>query len=95
MPCLQEQFQSAIRYAEGLIHTNTIEGFWSLVKWALYGQHHYYSKEHAGAYIIESCDKYNIRKNPDPFGDFIRRGGVSMSDCVQAIALARFGLQIR
>lgn len=62
----------AVRYVEGLIHTNTIEGFWSLVKRALYGQHHHYSREHAAAYIIESCYKYNIRKSANPFADFIR-----------------------
>ena len=67
----------AIRYVEGLIHTNTIEGFWSLVKRALYGQHHHYSKEHAAAYIVEACYKYNIRKSSNPFADFIR-GAVSV-----------------
>lgn len=67
----------AVRYVEGLIHTNTIEGFWSLVKRALYGQHHHYSREHAAAYIIEACYKYNIRKSANPFADFIR-GAVSV-----------------
>lgn len=62
----------AVRYVEGLIHTNTIEGFWSLVKRALYGQHHHYSREHAAAYIVEACYKYNIRKSANPFADFIR-----------------------
>lgn len=62
----------AVRYVEGLIHTNTIEGFWSLVKRAVYGTHHHYSREHAAAYIVESCYKYNVRNNPDQFGDFMR-----------------------
>ena len=61
----------AVRYVEGLIHTNTIEGFWSLVKRAIYGQHHHYSKEHAAAYIVEACYKYNIRHNPNQFEDFL------------------------
>ncbi len=61
----------AVRYVEGLIHTNTIEGFWSLVKRALYGQHHHYSKEHAAAYFVEACHKYNIRNNPNQFDDFL------------------------
>lgn len=61
----------AISYAEGLIWTNTIEGFWSLVKRAITGQHHHYSKGHAAAYIIESCYKYNNRHNPNQFEDFL------------------------
>ena len=62
----------AVAYAEGLIHTNTIEGFWSLVKRAIFGSHHHYSKGHAAAYIIEACYKYNNRNNPDAFGQFLR-----------------------
>ena len=45
--------------------------YWSLVKRALYGQHHHYSKEHAAAYFVEACHKYNIRNNPNQFDDFL------------------------
>jgi len=62
----------AERYVDGMVHTNTMEGFWALVKRALYGQHHHYSREHAHLYIAEACYKYNIRKDTNPFGDFIR-----------------------
>ena len=48
-------------YANGLIHTNTIEGFWALVKRAWYGQHHYYSTKYMNLYIAEACYKYNQR----------------------------------
>lgn len=61
----------AVAYAQGMIHTNTIEGFWSLVKRAIFGQHHHYSKAHAAAYIIEACYKYNNRNNPDTFNQFL------------------------
>src|SRR5690606_16855111 len=33
-------------YADGETHTNSIEGFWSLVKRAWYGTHHHYSKRY-------------------------------------------------
>ena len=33
------------RYADGPTHTNTIEGFWSLIKRAWYGSHHHYSRK--------------------------------------------------
>ena len=62
----------AVAYAQGLIHTNTIEGFWSLVKRAIFGQHHHYSKQHAAAYIVEACYKYNNRHNANTFGYFLK-----------------------
>ncbi|MDE0396386.1 MAG: IS1595 family transposase [Candidatus Poribacteria bacterium] len=61
----------AVAYAQGLVHTNTIEGFWSLVKRAIIGQHHHYSKEHAAAYIVEACYKYNNR-HADTFDSFLQ-----------------------
>ena len=60
------------RYVDGLIHTNTIEGFWSLLKRAWYGTHHHYSKPFAFAYAVEACYKYNIRNLPNPFDAFLR-----------------------
>ena len=58
-------------YVEGLVHTNTIESFWSLVKRAVCGQHHHYSREYAAAYLIESCYKYNIRNDVNQFENFL------------------------
>jgi len=49
-------------YVDGDIHTNSIEGFWSLVKRAHYGQHHHYTKPYMKLYIGEACFKYNNRK---------------------------------
>ena len=59
------------RYSEGIVNTNTIEGFWSLLKRAWYRSHHHYSKLHAFAYAIEACYKYNIRKLSVPFNSFL------------------------
>ena len=67
----------AVAYVDGLIHTNTIEGFWSLVKRAIFGQHHHYSKRHAAAYIVEACFKYNNRNNANTFDTFIQ-GAMAM-----------------
>lgn len=58
-------------YVEGIAHTNTIEGFWSLVKRAWYGQHHWYSKKYMNLYIAEACYKYNHRKSKDDFGGML------------------------
>jgi hypothetical protein len=59
-------------YAEGLVHTNTIEGFWSLLKRAFYGTHHRYSGDYMPLFVAEACWKYNQRKNEDAFGTFLR-----------------------
>ncbi len=42
-------------FVDGEVHTNTTEGFWSLVKRAVAGQHHHYTVEHAAIYIHEAA----------------------------------------
>ena len=46
------------QYVDGEVHTNTIEGFWSLLKRAWYGTHHHYSVTWTPLYVAEAC--YNI-----------------------------------
>ena len=58
------------QYVNGEVHTNTIEGFWALVKRAFHGTHHHY--KHVNLYMDEACYKYNNRKNKDIFNKFIR-----------------------
>ena len=60
------------RYADGETHTNTIEGFWSLLKRAWYGSHHHYRKHYTPLYVAEACWKYNHRKHDNAFGSFMR-----------------------
>ncbi len=60
------------RYADGMTHTNTIEGFWSLLKRAFVGFHHHYSVRWMPLFVAESCWKYNKRGNADAFGTFVR-----------------------
>jgi len=54
----------SFEYSNGIIHTNSIEGFWAIVKRAWYGQHHHYSVKYMGLYISEACFKFNNRKTP-------------------------------
>jgi transposase-like protein len=56
-----------VEYANGMVHTNTIEGFWSLLKRAWYGSHHHYSKGYMPLYVSEACYKYNHRRDSDGF----------------------------
>lgn len=54
-------------YVRGNVHTNTIEGFWSLVKRGIVGTFHKVSRTYLGLYVNEFEFRYNNRKNPDIF----------------------------
>ena len=54
------------------LHTNTIEGFWSLLKRAWYGSHHQYTKGWSPLFVTEACWKYNHRKDSDAFNGLLR-----------------------
>ena len=62
----------SVAYADGSTHTNTIEGFWSLLKRAWYGSHHHYRKHYMPLYVAEACYKYNNRKNENVFEAFLK-----------------------
>ena len=51
------------QYVDGIVHTNTIEGFWSLLKRGVMGQYHHVTPDHMNAYIDEFCFRYNNRDN--------------------------------
>ena len=59
-------------YADGETHTNTIEGFWSLLKRAWYGSHHHYTRHWMPLFVAEAAWKYNHRTTDDAFASFIR-----------------------
>ena len=51
------------QYVNGRIHTNTIEGFWSLLKRGIFGIYHFTSKKHLQMYVDEFVFRYNTRDN--------------------------------
>ncbi len=59
-------------YVCGAIHTNTIEGFWSIVKRGIVGTFHKVSKKYLPLYVNEFEFRYNNRMNTDIFGAAIR-----------------------
>lgn len=52
-------------YAIGDIHTNTIEGFWSLLKRGIFGIYHHVSPQHLYRYCNEFEFRYNTRESKD------------------------------
>ena len=50
-------------YVSGDVHTNTIEGFWSLVKRGLAGVYHSVSAKHLQGYLNEYAWRYNHRED--------------------------------
>ncbi|MDO8547420.1 MAG: IS1595 family transposase [Nitrospirales bacterium] len=50
-------------YVSGDVHTNTIEGFWSLTKRGIGGVYHAVSKKHLQGYLNEYTWRYNHRND--------------------------------
>jgi len=65
---------SAHVYVDGDVHTQTIEGFWSLVKRGISGVYHNVSRRHLQQYLNEYSFRYNHRKDDAPmFGAFVQQ----------------------
>ena len=63
---------SAHQYVVGTIHTNTIEGFWSIFKHGVVGTFHKVSKKYLPLYVVEFQFHYNNRENANIFAEAIR-----------------------
>lgn len=59
---------SVRQYVVGAVHTQTIDGFWSLVKRGIVGNFHKVSRKYLPLYVAEFQFRYNNRNNPDIFG---------------------------
>lgn len=55
----------AISYAEGHVHTNGLENFWSLLKRALHGTYVNVAPFHLFRYLDEQAFRFNERKDDD------------------------------
>ena len=53
-------------YVAGDVHTNTIEGFWSLLKGGIAGVYKAVGKQHLQHYVDEYAFRYNHRKDERP-----------------------------
>jgi hypothetical protein len=61
------------QYVRGIVHTNTIESFWSLLKRGVMGSFHKVSATYLPFYLAEFSFRFNNRKNPDIFGELVSR----------------------
>ncbi len=59
------------QYVVGAIHTNTIEGFWSILKRGVVGTYHKVSRKYLPLYVAEFQFRHNNRDNADIFGTAI------------------------
>jgi transposase-like protein len=60
----------AIEYANGNVHTNTMENFWSLLKRGLHGTYISVEPFHLFRYLDEQAFRYNNRKGMNDFDRF-------------------------
>jgi len=64
-------------YVSGDVHTNTIEGFWSLTKRGIAGVYHSVSAKHLQGYLNEYAWRYNERHSPRAkFSTLLRRASL-------------------
>ena len=64
---------SAEEWVVGDVHTNGIEGVWSLFKRSIVGTFHKMSVKHLDSYLEELEWRFNNRNNPNIFNDTLRR----------------------
>ncbi len=63
----------AEEYVRGEHHTNTIEGFWSLIKRSIKGTHVHVSAEHLPKYLGEFEFRWNLRHHPERMFPYLLR----------------------
>lgn len=61
------------QWVKGDVHTNGIEGAWSLFKRSVVGSYHQLSCKHMNAYLDEFEFRFNNRDNPYIFRDAMKR----------------------
>jgi len=54
-----------LEYVRGIVHTNTVEGFFSLLKRGLIGTYHHVGEQHLQRYVSEFDFRYNHRNLTD------------------------------
>ncbi len=58
-------------FANGLIHTNTIESFWAILKRGVIGKFYKVSPKYLNRYLDEFCWRFNERENKESFDKLV------------------------
>ena len=61
----------AEEYVRGVVHTQNLDSFWSMLKRGIIGTYHKVSKKYLPLYLAEFSFRFNNRNNPDIFGTAI------------------------
>jgi len=61
----------AEEYVRGVVHTQNLDNFWSLLKRGIMGTYHHVSKKYLPLYLAEFQFRFNSRKEADIFGKAI------------------------
>ena len=69
----QQVKHTAKEYVRGIVHTNTIESAFSLLKRGLVGSFHQLSVKHLQRYLNEFSYRFNRRNEPNAFTETVRR----------------------
>ena len=64
---------SADEWVRADVHTNTVEGVWSLFKRSIVGSYHQLSAKHMDSYLDEMAFRFNNRANPYLFRDTLMK----------------------
>jgi transposase-like protein len=73
---VNHRLKEYVRVEEIVVHTNNIEGYWSLLKRQIVGIHHFVSAKHLQRYCNESAFRYN---NWEAFQD--ERFAAALANC--------------
>lgn len=67
-------------YTRGMVHTNSIEGFWGHMKRGIKGIYHWVSTKHLARYVDEYAYRYNTRSMSDMerFDDWLSHAGCNL-----------------
>ena len=60
-------------YVRGSVHTNSVEGVWSLLERSIIGSYHHVSVKHLPAYVEELEWRFSQRDNPFLFRDTMKK----------------------
>ena len=64
----------SITYADGWIHTNSVESFWAILKRGIIGQFHKVSVKYLPEYLNEFSYRFNHRNNKNIFVLTLKKG---------------------